>query len=380
MLNNSVQFKFCRDVRSYLPENKQSDIQPFFTIGVPTFNRQELLKETLNSVLAQTFTDFEIIVGNDYISEKLTFDLIGITDPRIRIINHPLNLREVGNMNALLELASGRYFTWLFDDDLYEPDFLQTAHDCIEKAGFPPAFFSSFRMLRVGEKFEPRKVNYNFKVELTGRDFLNRYSARHPEIASTCGLFDTAALRSIVGGVEELSESTYGYHCEYLFLAKCALLNRIVYVDAPFYVFRRHANSASESTLDLENYLIAGQELIRRCAVILRYPTLVDHFSKNLIKFSVIHIITFAYLSSRFEFEHNYFGICTFYRALSRHWKESLRTKELYVNQGGDNTYRSSLEFIKVNIFCWYLIVRLLAHYFNKSLRQRKWTPPSKTL
>ena len=369
MLHKSVQLNFCRDVRSHLTENKQSDTQPFFTIGVPTFNRLDLLREALNSVLAQDFTDFEIIVGNDYTSEKLTVDLIGITDPRIRIINHPLNLREVGNMNSLLELALGRYFTWLFDDDLYEPNFLQTAHDCLEKAGFPHALFSSFRMLKVGEKFESRKVNYNSKVELTGRDFLNRYSARNPEIASTCGLFDTAALRSIVGGVEELSASTYGYHCEYLFLAKCALLNRIIYIDAPFYVFRRHADSASESTLDLENYLIAGQELIQRCAVILRNPTLVDNFSDNLFKFSTIHIITFAYLSSRFEFSLNKFGIGTFYRALYLHWNESLRTRELYISQGGDNTFSNGLAFIKVNIFCWYLIVRHLAHFFNRGRR-----------
>jgi len=348
-------------------ENGQKK-QPFVTIGVPTFNRHDLLRETLNSVLAQSFTDFEIIVGNDYTSETLTCAILDIADPRIRIVNYPENLREVGNMNALLDMASGCYFTWLFDDDLYEPDFLQTAHDCLLKTGFPHALFSSFRMLKPAEKFLSHNLQFSNIIELSGQEFLYWYSASKPQIASTCGLFDTNALRNI-GGVQELCQSAIGIYCEYLFPAKCALLERIIYIDARFYVFRRHAESASEINQDLENHLIAGQELVKRCGDVFRTPALIKDFSANLMKFCNIHIITFAYISSRYEFSLNKFGIGTFCRALSRHWKESLRTKELYVSHGGDNTFSSRLAFIKVNIFCWYLIVRLLAHYFNKSSR-----------
>lgn len=342
--------------------------QPFVTIGVPTFNRHDLLRETLNSILSQGFSDFEIIVGNDYQAEVLTGEMIGIVDSRIRYVNHPVNLREVGNMNALLAMASGRYFTWLFDDDLYEPDYLQTAHDGLEKTGFPSVVFSSFRMLKPAEKFLSHKLQFSNIIELSGQEFLHWYSASKPQIASTCGLFDTNALRNI-GGVEELCQSAIGIYCEYLFLAKCALLERIIYIDAPFYVFRRHADSASEFNQDLKNHLIAGQELVKRCGNVFRHPSLLKDFSVNLMKFCNIHVITFAYISSRYEFSINKFWFGTFYRALSRHWKESLRTKELYVNHGGDNTFSSRLAFIKINIFCWYLIVRLLAYYFNKSSR-----------
>jgi glycosyltransferase involved in cell wall biosynthesis len=343
--------------------------QPFVTIGIPTFNRHDLLREALNSVLAQSFTDFEIIVGNDYTAEILTCDMIGISDSRVRIVNYPENLKEVGNMNALLELATGRYFTWLFDDDLYEPGFLKTAHNCLERTGFPPAFFSSFRMLKVAEKFLPHKLQCDTMIELTGREFLSWYSANRPQIGSTCGLFDTVALKNIVGGVEDLCGAVIGIYCEYLFLVKCALLGRIVYIDAPYYVFRRHADSASESNQDLENHLVAGQELVRRSGEVLRHPTLVDDYSANLMKICKIHIITFAYVSSRFEFARKKFGVGTIYRALSQHWKESSRTRQLYASQVGDTGFRSKLTFLKLNTFCCYLIVRLLAHFVNKSLR-----------
>jgi glycosyltransferase involved in cell wall biosynthesis len=244
--------------------------RPFVTIGVPTYNRHDLLRQTLLSILAQSFADFEVIVGNDYTAEVLSGEMLGITDPRIRFVNHPSNLREVGNMNALLGMATGRYFTWLFDDDLYQPNFLQTAHDSLAQSGFPPAFFSSFTMLREGEAFCPASLPYRTMEVLTGREFLRRYSARQPEIVSTCGLFDTETLRRVAGGVEELCASAIGVYCEYLFLVRCALLKKIVYADAPLVLFRIHPDSWSENSSELSKYIEAGKglfgEVQRFCA------------------------------------------------------------------------------------------------------------------
>ncbi|MBT0653843.1 glycosyltransferase family 2 protein [Geomobilimonas luticola] len=345
--------------------------QPFFTIGIPTYNRHGMLQEALASVLAQTFTDFEVIVGNDYTAEVLTCEMLGITDSRIRIINNPRNLREVGNMNALLDRATGNYFTWLFDDDLYEPDFLQTAHDCLVKSGFPPALFSSFRMLKPSERFQPRRINNVATLNFTGRGFLDWYSDRRPKITSTCGLFHTATLRKMVGGVEEMCSSAIGFHCEYLFLVRCALLDTIVYMDVPCYVFRRHGDSASESNQDLENYRVAGQELLKRCSDVLHHPTLMATYSRNLLKIARIHIITYAYSTARFEFAQKKSLVGTFYRAMSNHGNEASHTRALYARLGGDTGFRTSFAFLRVRMYCWYVIVRLLTHFANGRVRHR---------
>jgi glycosyltransferase involved in cell wall biosynthesis len=344
------------------PERK-----PFFSIGVPTYNRHDLLRDTLNSVLSQGFTDFEIIVGNDYQAEVLICEMLEITDPRIRIVNYPHNLREVGNMNALLERASGRYFTWLFDDDLYEPDFLQTAHDCLEKTGFPPALFTSFRMMKVQETFQPQKLHAGTTLEFTGREFLRWYSVDRPQTASTFGLFDIEKLRSIVGNVESLSPSAIGLYSEFHYLLKCALFDRIVYLDAPFYVFRRHAESYSESNLDLENHLIAGRELIRRSAEVLRHLTLVGDFPTNLQKICLIHIITFAYKTARIEFARSRFGVDIMFRAFSRHWNEFQNTRKRYIDQGGAVGFKNSFLFYRTLLHSQYLMLRLLIHFQTMS-------------
>jgi hypothetical protein len=218
-------------------------------------------------------------------------------------------------------------------------------------------------MLKVGEKFQPRKVKNTVAIELTGREVLSRYSAGRLEIGSTCGLFDTAALRNIVGGVEELCASAIGVYCEYLFLVKCALLGRIVYIDAPFYVYRRHDDSWSETNLELKTHLVAGRELIRRAGEVLHHPTLVEDYAANLMKICTIHIITFAYKAARIEFSRSGFGVATLYRALSRHWKEFKDTRQQYMDQGGAAGLLNSFTFFKTLLHCQYLIIRLVAHF-----------------
>ena len=344
--------------------------QPFFTIAIPTYNRHQLLRETLDSVLSQDFTDFEVIVGNDYTAEELTGELLGIADSRIRFINYPQNLQEVGNMNALLEMAVGRYFTWLFDDDLFEPGFLKTAHKCLVKTSFPPALFSSFRMLKVNEEFKPRKVHNSTLGQYSGPEFLRWYCALRPQLASTCGLFDTVRIRTEVGGAERLCSSAIGLYSEFLFLIKCGRLDRIVFIDAPFYVFRRHAESWSESNLEMDTHLEAAQELIRRSAEVLRHPSLIMDFGTNLQKICLIHIITFAHKSARYEFaKKRPSSLVTTYQALKRFHCEYVRTIKMFAAQGGVQSFKLYISFLKTLLLSNYTIVRLIAHFY--SLKRR---------
>ena len=355
--------------------------QPFFTIGVPTYNRHDLLRETLNSILAQDFIDFEVIVGNDYTDEELSGEMIGISDPRIRYVNHPQNLREVGNMNALLDMASGRYFTWLFDDDLHEPGYLATAYQFLTDNDFPPALFSSFRQLRGENGFSPREVTLSKHRLLTGREFLREYFAGHVKIVSTSGLFDTSELKNVVGGVEELCGSTIGVYCEYLFLVRCALLGRIAYLDAPFVVMRLHSDSWSQSNLQLNKFREAGQPLVKRCADVFRNQYLAADLYSNLLGISKLHLYSFAYKSAKHEIALNKFGIGAAYRAITRLAEENAVTKRTVTEETGGEGLFTTLGFLRMLIrhsclvFAWLLVFWM--RRFRPSFMQltRSYTP-----
>lgn len=344
--------------------------QPFFTIGVPTYNRHDLLRETLEAILAQSFTDFEVIVGNDYTDETVTGEMLGISDPRVCFVNHPANLREVGNMNALLAMARGRYFTWLFDDDLYEPDFLLTAHGHLVDSGYPQAFFSSFRTLQGTERFEPQRFPRGTAEELNGREFLRRYTAVKPYVISTCGLFDTEALRSRVGGVEELCSSAIGLYCEYLFLVRCALLERIVHVDAPLVIFRVHPDSWGESNTDLTKYVEAGQELLRRSVEVLRHPSLAADLGANLATLCRIHLYTFATKSAMYEVARRRFGVAASCRAIGRFLREAGNILSEFTTLNNGCTFSTRVWFMRFEIYCCRLILFKLRLHRRESLGQ----------
>ncbi|MFN3265802.1 MAG: glycosyltransferase family 2 protein [Deinococcales bacterium] len=105
---------------------------PLVTIGIPTFERVEMLKQALNSALQQTYENLEIIVSDNASSDATFAFMQQINNPRVRYIRQESNLGMVGNWNACLAAARGDYFLLLSDDDLLEPraiEILQRAYE-----------------------------------------------------------------------------------------------------------------------------------------------------------------------------------------------------------------------------------------------------------
>ena len=120
-------------------------MSPVFTIAIPTYNRVDLLRQTVLSIINQTFSNFEIIISNDFIEKKLTQEKLDIFDDRIKIYNNIKNLGEIKNMNYLLSLANGKYFAWQFDDDIYALNFLETINNTFKREEDLNAVFSSYK-------------------------------------------------------------------------------------------------------------------------------------------------------------------------------------------------------------------------------------------
>ena len=105
-------------------------MNPTFSVIVPTYNRPAFLGEAIASVLAQTRQDFECIVVDDASPLPPTLP----SDPRLRLIRRTRNGGPAASRNTGLEHASGRYITFLDDDDLYTPDRLEMALDGLARA------------------------------------------------------------------------------------------------------------------------------------------------------------------------------------------------------------------------------------------------------
>src|SRR5215468_4846876 len=96
---------------------------PLVSVVLPTYNGSRYLRGAVESVLAQTLADFELIVVDDCSTDAtpaLVAELAA-RDPRIIAVRHEANRKLPGALNTGFARARGRYFTWTSDDNLYAP-------------------------------------------------------------------------------------------------------------------------------------------------------------------------------------------------------------------------------------------------------------------
>lgn len=101
--------------------------KPIISICVPTYNGEKYLEEALNSILSQTFNDYEVIIVDDQSTDN-TVDIskkFSEKDQRIHCCQNEKNLGLVGNWNKCIELAKGEWIKFLFQDDLLHPACLE---------------------------------------------------------------------------------------------------------------------------------------------------------------------------------------------------------------------------------------------------------------
>ena len=138
------------------------------TVILPVFNAEKYLEKSIESVLTQTFTDFELIIVNDGSTDESSNIINRFCDERIRVINQS-NRGPGASRNTALEIARGDYIMFLDSDDWFMADALETAYGEITGHGADLTFF---KMINYdGEKYYP---NDWFELESFDDSFLNR--------------------------------------------------------------------------------------------------------------------------------------------------------------------------------------------------------------
>ncbi|NEU72877.1 glycosyltransferase [Hassallia byssoidea VB512170] len=109
--------------------------QPRLSIGLPVYNGEKFLKEAIESLLAQTFADFELIICDNASTDK-TEEICrtyATKDKRIRYYRNERNIGCAPNFNRVFELSTGEYFKWAAYDDLHAPDFIARCIEILDK-------------------------------------------------------------------------------------------------------------------------------------------------------------------------------------------------------------------------------------------------------
>lgn len=234
---------------------------PEISVILPVFNSEEFIGKAIESVLAQTFEDFELIIVNDGSTDSSKEIIDSFSDERIRIISQS-NQGPGAARNNALKMAQGSYVMYLDSDDWFCPDALEVAYSEINKYDADFTFFKminydgeryyendwfELKTLQVFENkvFNPRETPgsiFDLSVgvcqKIYNRFFLERIDARFPE-----GIF--------------FEDMPFFY---YVFLKA----ERISIVNRHLYVRRKHTSSIT-NVVDEKFFdtVPAGQELMR---------------------------------------------------------------------------------------------------------------------
>jgi glycosyltransferase involved in cell wall biosynthesis len=112
-------------------------MKPFITVVIPLYNKQNYVGKTLESVLNQSFTNFEVVLINDCSTDNSFAVVAAFDDSRIKLLSHSKNQGLSATRNTGIKNATSKYIALLDADDLWKPDFLKEIYQLI--TSFPDA-------------------------------------------------------------------------------------------------------------------------------------------------------------------------------------------------------------------------------------------------
>ena len=103
------------------------------TVLMPVYNAEKYLKPALESILNQTYKDFEFLIIDDGSTDKSLEIIKSYNDSRIRLIGHEQNQKLIATLNEGIKLAQGEYIARMDADDISAPERLQKQMEFLEK-------------------------------------------------------------------------------------------------------------------------------------------------------------------------------------------------------------------------------------------------------
>lgn len=110
-------------------------VPPLVSIGLAVYNGEKYLREALDSILAQTFTDFELIISDNASTDRtreICLEYAG-RDKRIRYHRNATNIGGANNENQTFCMSRGKYFRWAAHDDVLAPRLLERCVEYLER-------------------------------------------------------------------------------------------------------------------------------------------------------------------------------------------------------------------------------------------------------
>lgn len=215
---------------------KDTNLVPVVSICIPTYNRTNYLKETLQSVFAQTYKNYEIIVVDDGSTDG-TGDMIKQLGCNIRY-HWQKNAGDASARNKLIELAVGKYITFLDSDDLLTPDAIERMVAVMQQEAEPVIVYGPY--LRIDQR--GNIIGKSKRKLYSG--FVTKYLFQDIFVHSCGSMFPKNALEETGGFDTSLPVCS-----DYDLWLRLSLKYRFIALPKPTFKRRRHPGNLSAGSL-----------------------------------------------------------------------------------------------------------------------------------
>jgi glycosyltransferase involved in cell wall biosynthesis len=217
---------------------------PLVSVAIPAYKGAAYIAETIESVLAQSLRDLELIVVDDCSPDGTAEIVAAYHDPRVRLYRNESNLGPQGNWNRCLHESRGRYFKLLPQDDVLMPDCLEKQVAVLEadaSESISLVFCARTIVLPNGRRVMQRGYP-GMGGEIPGRYLLNRCVRRGSNLIGEpgAGMF-RRSLAAKVGGYD--ASNPYVVDLDYWF--RLLQMGNAYYLDEPLITFRVSGSSWS---------------------------------------------------------------------------------------------------------------------------------------
>jgi glycosyltransferase involved in cell wall biosynthesis len=220
-----------------------SERTPRVSIGMPVYNGEDYLAAAIDSILSQTWSDFELVVS-DNASTDGTGDICRVyaeKDGRVRVHRNERNLGAAPNYNRTFALSRGTYFKWAAHDDLIEPTYLER---CVAALDAEPDAVLCQTLVRYVDDGGGSLGIYDSGLRGAASPRASERFATLVLSSHACTDFFGLIRRSALEG--SLLHGSYNGH-DRAFLAEMALRGRLIQVREPLQLVREHPSRYTQS-------------------------------------------------------------------------------------------------------------------------------------
>ncbi len=238
---------------------------PRLSVGMPAYNSADYIADAIESILAQSFTDFELIISDNASTDdtQRICEAFAARDGRVRYFRNVRNIGASDNYNAVFHHARGEYFKWASSNDLCAPEFLEK---CVRALDERPDAVLSYPRARLFRDHPDDGEDYDDNLDLQDESPCTRF----------CAFMENIRLNNVMNGVirrDALARTALiktFFSSDMSLMAEVAILGK--FIEVPEYLFFRRMDEQTATRLKSE------EEVLRHYDPDLRNPMLFQHW------------------------------------------------------------------------------------------------------